>query len=56
MKFEFGIYSLGERIPNEKGHTKTAQERVENIIQMAKWPNGQMKQDLMYSELVNIIV
>lgn len=35
-KFELGVYSLGERIPDLKGHTQTAQSRVENIIQMAK--------------------
>lgn len=37
MKFEFGVYSLGERIPDANGNVLSAQERVENIIQMAKW-------------------
>jgi len=37
MKFEFGVYSLGERIPNQSGKVISAQERTENIIQMAKW-------------------
>ena len=37
MKFEFGVYSLGERIPDDKGNVLSAQERIENIIQMAKW-------------------
>ena len=37
MSFEFGVYSLGERIPDDKGNVLSAQERVENIIQMAKW-------------------
>jgi len=34
--FEFGIYSLGERIPDENGHVVPAQKRVEERIQMAK--------------------
>lgn len=37
MNFEFGVYSLGERIPDANGKVLTARERVENIIQMAKW-------------------
>lgn len=37
MNFELGVYSLGERIPDDKGNLLSAQERVENIIQMAKW-------------------
>ncbi|MCD1159584.1 LLM class flavin-dependent oxidoreductase [Peribacillus frigoritolerans] len=37
MNFEFGVYSLGERIPDESGYVLPAKERVENIIQMAKW-------------------
>ncbi|MGE7920464.1 hypothetical protein ACQKM9_16230 [Viridibacillus sp. NPDC093762] len=37
MKFEFGVYSLGERIPDAEGNVLTAQERIENIIQMGKW-------------------
>lgn len=37
MKFEFGVYSLGERIPDNNGKTLSAQERIENIIQMGKW-------------------
>ncbi|HJF32189.1 MAG TPA: LLM class flavin-dependent oxidoreductase [Sporosarcina psychrophila] len=35
-KFEFGIYSLGERIPDAHGSSPTARSRVEDIIQMAK--------------------
>ncbi|MCM3790818.1 LLM class flavin-dependent oxidoreductase [Domibacillus indicus] len=35
--FEFGVYSLGERIPDAKGNVLSAKDRVENIIQMAKW-------------------
>ncbi|MBL3644055.1 LLM class flavin-dependent oxidoreductase [Bacillus sp. RHFB] len=35
-KFEFGVYSLGERIPDTNGNIPTAQSRVEEIIQMAK--------------------
>ncbi len=35
-KFEFGIYSLGERIPDANGNSPTARSRVEDIIQMAK--------------------
>ena len=37
MNFEFGVYSLGERIPDANGNVLSAKERVENIIQMAKW-------------------
>ncbi|MFJ7828382.1 LLM class flavin-dependent oxidoreductase [Psychrobacillus sp. NPDC096623] len=37
MNFEFGVYSLGERIPDANGNVLSAQERIENIIQMAKW-------------------
>ncbi|MDP1418895.1 hypothetical protein Q8G35_10770 [Peribacillus simplex] len=37
MNFEFGVYSLGERIPDEYGYVLPAKERIENIIQMAKW-------------------
>lgn len=48
-KFEFGIYSLGERIPDANGSSQTAVARVEDIMQ--KW---QMKQDLIYSVLGNI--
>ncbi|WP_170008545.1 LLM class flavin-dependent oxidoreductase [Bacillus fonticola] len=36
-KFEFGVYSLGERIPDANGNTLSAKDRVENIIQMGKW-------------------
>jgi alkanesulfonate monooxygenase SsuD/methylene tetrahydromethanopterin reductase-like flavin-dependent oxidoreductase (luciferase family) len=35
-EFEFGVYSLGERISDANGHIPTAQSRVEEIIQMAK--------------------
>ena len=35
-QFEFGVYSLGERIPDTNGNSRTAQSRVEDIIQMAK--------------------
>jgi len=35
-EFEFGVYSLGERIPDANGNSPTAQSRVEEIIQMAK--------------------
>ncbi|MCM3410179.1 LLM class flavin-dependent oxidoreductase [Metabacillus litoralis] len=35
-KFEFGVYSLGERIPDANGNISTAHSRVEEIIQMAK--------------------
>ncbi|MEK3886212.1 LLM class flavin-dependent oxidoreductase [Bacillus sp. FSL K6-3431] len=34
--FELGVYSLGERIPDANGYSRTAQSRVEEIIQMAK--------------------
>lgn len=34
--FEFGIYSLGERIPNADGNILSASERVEEIVQIAK--------------------
>lgn len=34
--FEFGIYSLGERIPNQDKETKSAEERISEIITMAK--------------------
>lgn len=34
--FEFGIYSLGERIPDANGNSPTAETRVKDIIQMAK--------------------
>ncbi|WP_141501137.1 LLM class flavin-dependent oxidoreductase [Paenibacillus luteus] len=37
MNFEFGVYSLGERIPDANANVLSAKERVENIIQMAKW-------------------
>ncbi|MGJ5709830.1 LLM class flavin-dependent oxidoreductase [Staphylococcus equorum] len=37
MSFEFGIYSLGERITNKDGNILTAQQRIENIIQIGKW-------------------
>jgi len=37
MNFEFGVYSLGERFFDVNGHTLSSQERIENIIQMAKW-------------------
>ncbi|MEO4052754.1 LLM class flavin-dependent oxidoreductase [Solibacillus sp. CAU 1738] len=37
MNFEFGVYSLGERFPDAHGNVLSAQERIENIIQMAKW-------------------
>lgn len=36
MEFEFGIYSLGERIHDVSGNTPNAQSRVEEIIQLAK--------------------
>ncbi|MED4073583.1 hypothetical protein [Priestia endophytica] len=36
-EFEFGMYSLGERIPDTQGYVKTVKERVEDILQMAKW-------------------
>lgn len=35
-KFEFGIYSLGDRIPNIKGNIISAKKRVEEMIQIAK--------------------
>jgi alkanesulfonate monooxygenase SsuD/methylene tetrahydromethanopterin reductase-like flavin-dependent oxidoreductase (luciferase family) len=35
-QFEFGVYSLGERIPDANGNSRTAGSRVEDIIQMAK--------------------
>jgi alkanesulfonate monooxygenase SsuD/methylene tetrahydromethanopterin reductase-like flavin-dependent oxidoreductase (luciferase family) len=35
-QFEFGVYSLGERIPDANGNIRTAGSRVEEIIQMAK--------------------
>jgi alkanesulfonate monooxygenase SsuD/methylene tetrahydromethanopterin reductase-like flavin-dependent oxidoreductase (luciferase family) len=35
-EFEFGIYSLGERIPDANGSSPSAKSRVEDIIQMAK--------------------
>ncbi|WP_078382485.1 LLM class flavin-dependent oxidoreductase [Sutcliffiella halmapala] len=35
-KFEFGIYSLGDRIPNGNGNTTTAKRRIEEMIQIAK--------------------
>lgn len=35
-QFEFGVYSLGERIPDANGNSRTAQSRIEEIIQMAK--------------------
>jgi alkanesulfonate monooxygenase SsuD/methylene tetrahydromethanopterin reductase-like flavin-dependent oxidoreductase (luciferase family) len=35
-EFELGVYSLGERIPDENGNSRTAGSRVEEIIQMAK--------------------
>lgn len=34
--FEFGVYSLGERIPDANGNSRTARSRVEDIIRMAK--------------------
>lgn len=37
MNFELGVYSLGERIPDNNGNALSAQERIENIIQMGKW-------------------
>lgn len=36
VEFEFGIYSLGERIPDASGITPNAQSRVEAIILTAK--------------------
>lgn len=36
MDFEFGIYSLGERIPGLTGETLSASKRIENIIAAAK--------------------
>ena len=40
INFEFGIYSLGEHIPNNNNmNTISTKERIENIIQMAKWSN-----------------
>jgi alkanesulfonate monooxygenase SsuD/methylene tetrahydromethanopterin reductase-like flavin-dependent oxidoreductase (luciferase family) len=35
-QFEFGVYSLGERIPDANGNSRTAASRVEDIILMAK--------------------
>src|SRR3954464_9897025 len=35
-QFELGVYSLGERIPDANGNSRTAGSRVEEIIQMAK--------------------
>src|SRR3954467_4913757 len=35
-QFEFGVYSLGERIPDANGNSRSAGSRVEDIIQMAK--------------------
>ncbi|MEX2460030.1 MAG: LLM class flavin-dependent oxidoreductase [Paenibacillaceae bacterium] len=34
--FEFGIYSLGELIPNPSGQTISASKRIEEIITAAK--------------------
>ncbi|KQO04650.1 LLM class flavin-dependent oxidoreductase [Paenibacillus sp. Leaf72] len=34
--FEFGIYSLGELLPDQHGQTIGAAERVADILQMAK--------------------
>lgn len=34
--FEFGIYSLGERIPDANGNSPSARSRIEEIVQMAK--------------------
>ncbi|RAS75499.1 hypothetical protein [Priestia endophytica] len=36
-EFEFGVYSVGERISDTQGYVKTAKEGVEDILQMAKW-------------------
>lgn len=36
VEFEFGVYSLGERIPDASGSSPNAQSRVEAMIQMAK--------------------
>lgn len=36
VEFEFGVYSLGERIPDASGNSSNAQSRVEGIIQVAK--------------------
>lgn len=36
VEFEFGVYSLGERIPDASGNSPDAQSRIEAIIQMAK--------------------
>lgn len=35
-KFEFGVYSLGDRIPSINDHTATAKARVDEIIEIAK--------------------
>ncbi|KKI88471.1 luciferase [Bacillus sp. SA1-12] len=35
-KFEFGVYSLGDRIPSINGQTATAKARVDEIIEIAK--------------------
>lgn len=36
VEFEFGVYSLGERIPDASGNSPNAQSRVEAIIHVAK--------------------
>lgn len=35
--FEFGVYSLGERLLLDEGQRLSSRERIENIIQMGKW-------------------
>jgi len=35
-KFEFGVYSLGDRIPSINGETTSAKARVEEMIEIAK--------------------
>ncbi|MDF2961875.1 MAG: class flavin-dependent oxidoreductase, partial [Paenibacillus sp.] len=35
-EFEFGIYSLGERIPDPSGQTIGAKDRIDDIIAAAK--------------------
>lgn len=35
--FEFGIYSLGERIPDNVGNRQSAVGRIEDILTIARW-------------------
>lgn len=32
--FEFGVYSLGERIPDAQGHVKSANRRHGNVSEL----------------------